>query len=70
MALPAHLAKYSGVLDIFVEAMVGEILQDAQMKTPIGTRPPTGAKTVTNTSPETPTQEDHGRCETYRKNSL
>lgn len=34
MALPAHLAKYSGVLDIFVEALVAELLRDAEIKTP------------------------------------
>lgn len=41
MALPAHLAKYDGLLDLLVETLVrevsSELSHDPQTATPIGT---------------------------------
>jgi hypothetical protein len=49
MAPPAHLAKYDALLDLLVEQLVREALQEAETaieaetKTPVGSRLPTGA---------------------------
>jgi hypothetical protein len=66
MALSPQLAEFDGLIDLVVEQLVREI-QDPQIKTPPGTRPPDGANLLTTRSPNYPDQGATDVRESTRK---
>ena len=46
MALPAHLAKYDGLIDMIVEQLVREIENCREIEPPAGSRLPAGADSL------------------------
>jgi len=55
MALPAHLAKYEGLIDLVVEQLVREIEEGAEIKKAAGAAP---AASVTIATPTTEHNHD------------
>jgi hypothetical protein len=52
MPLPAHLAKYSGLIDLVVAQLVREIEGETEIKTPPGVQPGGVCACVNQTLPK------------------